>query len=104
MNQYQEENIMAAKVNTQGYIWMPYIMNVCVEQVDLLQFSPKLSIYSRYRLVDKRDEKLDKLLYPLLYDSESLGSSSDSSSSSNSSSSISNSIKYIEMSSNTKST
>lgn len=95
----------------QGYVWAPYIMSTDVAIVNSFNTSGIKSRYSTIEFggdfygiyntkLESRDEKLNKLLYPLIYDSESLGYSDSNCSSS---SSICNSIKYIEMSSNTKS-
>jgi len=96
----------------QGYVWAPYIVSTDVAIVGSFNMTSVLksrystiqfrdNIYGIYNTkLESRDEKLNKLLYPLIYDSESLGSSDSNCSSS---SSICNSIKYIEMSSNTKS-
>jgi len=89
---------------SQGYVWVPYIIVTTTPIIASAVFSPSQSLKSRYSIWNKselRNESLNKLLYPLLYDPDSLGSSN--SSSSTASSSICNSIKYIEMSSNTKS-
>ncbi len=68
----------------QGYVWAPYIMSTDVAIVGSLNTSVIKSRYSTIQFsgdfygiyntkLESRDEKLNKLLYPLIYDSESLG-------------------------------
>mgnify|MGYP003431463304 FL=1 len=80
-------------MKNKGYVFAPYIISTCVQIIDIDVNDNYLSRWCRLIAESKREEKLNKLLYPLLY--------SDSSESE--SSSCSNSIKYIDISSNTNS-
>jgi len=82
-------------MKNKGYVFAPYIISTCVQTIDVndLDVNNYLSRWCRLITESQREEKLDRLLYPLLY--------SDSSESE--SSSCSNSIKYIDISSNTNS-
>jgi putative ubiquitin-RnfH superfamily antitoxin RatB of RatAB toxin-antitoxin module len=70
----------------QGYVWVPYIMSTDVAIVGSFNTTSALksrystiqfdsNFYGIYTKLESRDEKLNKLLYPLLYDPDSLGSS-----------------------------
>ena len=82
-------------MKNKGYVFVPYIISTCVQTIDVddLNVNSFLSRWCGLTTESQREEKLDKLLYPLLY--------SDSSESEYSS--CSNSIKYIDISSNTNS-
>ena len=80
-------------MKNKGYVFSPYFISTCVQIIVIYVNDTYFSSWCSLIAESKREEKLNKLLYPLLY--------SDSSESE--SSSCSNSIKYIDISSNTNS-